>query len=79
MLIKVLSRTNLSIIIFSCVIVFLGFNVNFHPNLILGERPAVCDSGDKAVNSTESKICGIPTTNQNGTHAITIHKHSNSN
>lgn len=68
------SRTNLSIIIFSFAIVILGININFYPNLVLGEKPAVCDSEDKAVNSTEAKICGVPTTNENGMHAITIKK-----
>lgn len=70
-----LNRTNLSIIIFSFAIVILGININFYPNSVLGEKPAVCDSGDKAVNSTESKICGVPTTNENGTNATTIKKH----
>ncbi len=74
-----LNRTYLSIIILSFAIVTLVINVYFHPNSILGEKPAVCDSGDKAVNSTESKICGVLTTNEIGTNAITIKKHSNSN
>jgi hypothetical protein len=66
-----LNRINLTIIIiFSFAIIILVINVYFHPNSILGEKPAVCDSGDKAVNSTESKICGIPTTNEIGTNAI---------
>ena len=69
-----LNRIDLSIIIFSFAIVILVINAYFHPNSILGEKPAVCDSGDKSVNSTESKICGVPTTNEIGTNAITIEK-----
>jgi hypothetical protein len=67
-----LNRINLTIFIFSFAIIILVINVYFHPNYIIGEKPAVCDSRDKAVNSTESKICGVPTTNEIGTNAITI-------
>jgi hypothetical protein len=65
---KVLIRTCLGIVIFSFTIVVLG---DFHSNLAIGEKPAVCDSGDKSVNSTESRICGVPTTNQNATNVTT--------
>ena len=62
---KVIIRISSGIVIFSFAMVVLGINTNIHSNLVLGEKPAVCDSGDKSVNSTESKICGVPTTNEN--------------
>lgn len=68
---QVLFRTGSGIIIFSFIIVVLGINTGSHSNLVLGEKPAVCDSGDKSINSTESKICGVPTTNENATNATT--------
>ena len=73
-LMKVLTRTSLRIIIYSFTIVFLGINIGFHPDLILGEKPAVCEAGDKLVNSTEPKICGVPITNEIGTNALSIRK-----
>jgi hypothetical protein len=68
---KVLIRPCLGIVIFSFTIVVLGTNPDFHSNLAKGEKPAVCDSGDKLVNSIESRICGVPTTNQNATNVAT--------
>lgn len=68
---KVLISRCLGTVIFSFAIVVLGINAGFHSNLVLGEKPAVCDPEDKSVNSTESRICGIPTTNQNTTNVIT--------
>jgi hypothetical protein len=68
---KVLIRTCSGIVIFTFAFVVLGINTSFHSNLAQGEKPAVCDSGDKSVNSTESKICGVPTTTENATNATT--------
>ena len=64
---KVLTRTNSGIVIFSITIVVLVITAGYHSNSVLGEKPAVCDPEDKSVNSTESKICGVPTTNENAT------------
>jgi hypothetical protein len=52
-------------VLFSFVIVVLGIITGYHSNQVRGGKPAVCNSGDKSVNSTESKICGVPTTNEN--------------
>ncbi len=62
---KVSIRVSSGIVIFSFAMVVLGINTSIHSNIVLGEKPAVCDSGDKSVNSTESKICGVPTRNEN--------------
>ena len=51
----------------------LEFNTYPQPILDRGEKPAVCDPEDRSVNSTESRICGVPTTNKIGTNA-TIRK-----
>ena len=52
--------------------VVLVISFDYHSNLAEAEKSAVCDPEDKSVNSTESKICGVPTTNEIGTNAITI-------
>jgi hypothetical protein len=67
---KVLIRTYSGIVIFTFAFVVLGINTSFNSNLAKGEKPAVCDSGDKSINSTESKTCGVPTT-ENATNATT--------
>jgi hypothetical protein len=69
---KVLIRTYSGIVIFTFAFAFvvLGINTSFHSNLAKGEKPAVCDSGDKSINTTESKICSVPTT-ENATNATT--------
>jgi hypothetical protein len=64
---KLLIKSYSSIATLSFTIVVLLISTGFHLNSALGEKPAVCDSGDKSVNSTESKICGVPTTNETGT------------
>lgn len=71
---KVLTKISSCIIIFSFAIAVLCINTGFHSSLARGEKPAVCDSEDKSVNSTESKICGTPTTKENRTNATTIRK-----
>ena len=71
---KVLFRSISGIVVFSFAIVVLGLSFGSHSNLVRGEKPAVCDSEDKAVNSTESRICGVPTTNENGTNTTTVRK-----
>lgn len=67
---RVSIRSISCIIIISFVIVVLGISSDYHSNLVRAEKSAICDPEDKSVNSTESKICGVPTTNEIGANAI---------
>lgn len=65
---RALIGTSSGIIIFSfaiaTAITVLEINTYPQPILARGEKPAVCDSEDRSVNSTEPKICGVSTTNE---------------
>ncbi|HEY7080389.1 MAG TPA: hypothetical protein VH500_11855 [Nitrososphaeraceae archaeon] len=67
---KVSVRSISCILIFSFVVVVLMISFDYHSNLAKAEKPAVCDPEDKSVNSTESKIYGVPTTSEIGANTI---------